>query len=261
MLQASALPRLLAIPKERVLKDWEKNAAKENVELGRDSGEHQNRLDTWWALKRPRNDLQQALKKLSRYVACSAVMKRPTFVFISANYLPTNALKIFAFEDDYSFGVLQSDTHWLWFITKCSKLTERFRYTPESVFDTFPWPQTATVKQIDAVAAAARELRRVRAEALPKMKGGLRALYRTLELPGANPLKDAHAALDTAVLTAYGFSAKKDLLAQLLALNQQVAAKIEKGEPVTAPGVPKHYPDATKLVTEDCIRPMRLGED
>jgi len=26
------------------------------------------------------------------------------------------------------------------------------------------------------------------------MKGGLRALYRTLELPGANPLKDAHAA-------------------------------------------------------------------
>ena len=79
------------------------------------------------------------------------------------------------------------------------------------------------------MAAAARELRRVRAEALPKMKGGLRALYRTLELPGANPLKDAHAALDTAVLTAYGFNAKKDLLAQLLALNQEVAAKIEKG--------------------------------
>ena len=127
----------------------------------------------------------------------------------------------------------------------------------DTVFDTFPWPQTATVKQIDAVAAAARELRHVRAEALPKMKGGLRALYRTLELPGANPLKDAHAALDTAVLTAYGFSAKKDLLAQLLALNQQVAAKIEKGEPVTAPGVPKNYPDAKRLVTGDCIQSPR----
>ncbi len=68
-------------------------------------------------------------------------------------------------------------------------------------------------------------------------------------------MKDAHAALDTAVLTTYGFSAKKDLLAQLLALNQQVAANIEKGEPVTAPGVPKNYPDAKKLVTEDCIQP------
>jgi hypothetical protein len=255
MLQASALPRLLAIPRERVLKDWERNAAKENEELGRDSGEHQNRLDTWWALKRPRNDLQQALKKLSRYVACSAVMKRPTFVFIAANYLPTNALKVFAFADDYSFGVLQSDIHWLWFTTKCSKLTERFRYTPESVFDTFPWPQTPTVKHTNDVAVAAQRLRLVRAAALEKMKGGLRALYRTLELPGANPLKDAHAALDTAVLTAYGFSAKKDLLAQLLALNQEVAAKIEKGEPVMPPGVPKNYPDAKKLVTEDCIEP------
>jgi hypothetical protein len=25
---------------------------------------------------------------------------------------------------------------------------------------------------------------------------------------------------------------------------------------VTAPGVPKNYPDAKKLVTEDCIRPI-----
>ena len=122
-------------------------------------------------------------------------------------------------------------------------------------FDTFPWPQTATVKQIDAVAAAAREVRAVRAEALRNLKGGLRALYRTLELPGANPLKDAHAALDAAVLAAYGFSAKKDLLAQLLALNLEVAAKIEQGNPVTAPGVPPGYPNSQSLVTEDCIRP------
>jgi hypothetical protein len=42
-------------------------------------------------------------------------------------------------------------------------------------------------------------------------------------------------------------------LAQLLALNQQVAAKIEKGEPVATSGVLKHYPDAKNLVTEDWI--------
>ena len=91
---------------------------------------------------------------------------------------------------------------------------------------------------------------------MQKLKGGLRGLYRTLELPGANPLKDAHAALDTAVLAAYGFSPNRDLLAQLLALNQQVAANLETGTPVTAPGVPKNYPDAKKLVTEDCIQPQ-----
>ena len=58
-----------------------------------------------------------------------------------------------------------------------------------------------------------------------------------------------------AVLDAYGFSAKKDLLKQLLDLNLGVARRIEKGEEVTAPGVPKGYGDAKGLVTEDCIRP------
>jgi hypothetical protein len=49
---------------------------------------------------------------------------------------------------------------------------------------------------------------------------------------------------------------KKDLLAQLLALNRAVAAKIENGEPVMPPGVPGNYPDAKQLVTEDCIMPQ-----
>jgi hypothetical protein len=68
-------------------------------------------------------------------------------------------------------------------------------------------------------------------------------------------LKDAHAALGTAVLAAYGFNANKDLLAQLLALNLEVAKRIEAGESVSAPGVPKDYPKAAQLVTDDCIEP------
>ena len=233
-------------------------AAEEQEKSKKDTGQDQNWLKTWWQHFRCRPEMIGKIAKLRRYIVCSRITKRPIFVFISSEIRPGDALSCFALEDDYSFGIVQSNPHWQWFREKCSKMKSDFRYTPESVFDTFPWPQTATVKQIDAVAAAARELRRLRAEALPKMKGGLRALYRTLELPGANPLKDAHAALDTSVLTAYGFNAKKDLLAQLLALNQEVAAKIEKGEPVTAPGVPPNYPDAKKLVTADCIKPSAV---
>jgi hypothetical protein len=76
------------------------------------------------------------------------------------------------------------------------------------------------------------------------------------DLPGANPLKDAHAALDAAVLAAYGFSAKKDLLAQLLALNLEVARRIEKGEPVTPPGIPARFPNPETLTSGDCIHPL-----
>jgi hypothetical protein len=226
-------------------------------------------LEKWWEMWRPRPLMMRALRRLPRYIVCSDTTKRPIFAFVSTQIWPDHKVRAFAFADDYSFGVLQSHAHWLWFVTKCSKLKADFNYTSESVFDTFPWPQfevsssrreeaqtsTATVAKITAVTAAARELRRVRAEALPKLKGGLRALYRTLELPGANPLKDAHAALDAAVLAAYGFSVKKDLLAQLLTLNLEVTARIERGEPVTAPGAPSNYPDPAKLVTPDCIQP------
>jgi hypothetical protein len=83
-------------------------------------------------------------------------------------------------------------------------------------------------------------------------------LSRTRGSPGANPLKDVHAALDAAVLAAYGFSATKDLLAELLTLNLAVAQRIEKGEPVTPPGIPANFPKPETLISEDCIRPPAL---
>ena len=78
---------------------------------------------------------------------------------------------------------------------------------------------------------------------------------RTLELPGKNPLKDAHAAPGAAVLAAYGFSPKADLLAQILELNLAVAARIDHDQPVTAPGLPPTFPEPKRLITDDCIRP------
>jgi hypothetical protein len=68
-------------------------------------------------------------------------------------------------------------------------------------------------------------------------------------------LRDIHERLDNAVLAAYGFSPKTDLLDQLLDLNHTVAQRIVSNEPVTAPGIPPNYPNPESLVTEDCIRP------
>ena len=52
-------------------------------------------------------------------------------------------------------------------------------------------------------------------------------------------------------LAGNGFNPREDFLA----LNQEVAARIERHEPVTAPGLPPGFPEPETLVTEDCIQP------
>ena len=81
-----------------------------------------------------------------------------------------------------------------------------------------------------------------------------RQLYRTLDLPGASPLKDAQEQLDHAVREAYGISDSFDPLAFLLALNTVVADKEDAGESVTGPGLPKTVQDDSVFVTDDYIR-------
>lgn len=141
----------------------------------------------------------------------------------------------------------------MWFIAKSSKMKADYWYTPESVFDTFPWPQGPSAKQVDAVVEVGREIRRIRSSFMQAAEGGLRVLYRTLDLPGKNPLKEAHDVLDAAVFDAYGFSAKKDVLGQLLTLNQSIAALAVAGKTLQGPGVPSGYVTPAKLVTNDCF--------
>jgi hypothetical protein len=71
----------------------------------------------------------------------------------------------------------------------------------------------------------------------------LRELYRTLELPGANRLRDAQAALDKAVGEAYQYGLPREMdalepLPLLLALNQHCAAAEREGRLVVGPELP-----------------------
>ena len=255
VLTARKYPGAFEWVKTFVLPDRERKAREGVDGKGKMRSHHKAFLERWWQLSFGRPEMLAVIKPLSRFLTCSYVTKRPIFMFVSGSIRPSNLIQVFGFPDDYSFGILQSHAHWLWFVTKCGKLGEQFRYSAESVFDTFPWPQQPSEMAVTKIVAAGREVRRLRSFALAEAKGGLRAVYRTLELPGPNPLKAAHAALDEAVLAAYGFSGRKDLLAQLLALNLDVAARIGRGEPVTAPGVPTGFPNPDSLVTADCIRP------
>jgi hypothetical protein len=80
-------------------------------------------------------------------------------------------------------------------------------------------------------------------------------LYRLLELPGDNQLKDAQEALDKAVRTAYGMKAHSDDLSFLLALNAELAEAESSGEAIIAGGLPASISDRASFVTNDGITP------
>jgi hypothetical protein len=254
ILQVKAFPQALAHVEHRVLPDREKAAAKGEEEGNEEVRIHHKQfLAKWWQLSYRRNEMLDVISGLSRYIACSRVTSLPIFFFVAPHIRPGDALQVFGFEDDYSFGVLQSAPHIEWFLSKRSNMKSDPRYSSENVFGTFPWPQQATSAQVTSVAQAARALQAVRAAALNSVTGGLRAIYMTLGQPGKNPLKDAHAALDKAVMAAYGFASRENLLAQILALNADVSQRAVVGEPVVGPGVPTSYPTPAMLISTPAI--------
>lgn len=239
---------------EHVLPDRERKAEEGKDAEGNMRPHHRAFLSRWWQLSFGRPGMLSVIKPLSRYLACAYVTKRPIFIFVSSELRPSNLIQVFGFEDDYSFGVLQSAFHWTWFVTKCGKLKGDFRYSAESVFDTFPWPQNPTNEQIRAVADAAVELRKLRLETMGKLKYSLRQLYRTLEQPGDNSLRDAHGRLDAAVCTAYGMPSGGDTLTFLLDLNCSCAAREHAGQKITPPGLSLWTKDPSEFITNDCVR-------
>lgn len=256
VLQAQKFSEAFARVKAKVLSARQKKAEAGKDCHGEYQVEHKQALERWWRLWRDRDEMKGANSKLKgRYIAGSRTQRSPfIFCFVDKGILAGDKLQTFAFDDDYSFGILQASPHLAWYAAKGARTPAgSYVYSSASVFDTYPWPQTPTKKQVEAIATAAVKLRQMRAAALP-VRGGLRGLYSTLDLPGANPLKNAHRDLDDTVMDAYGFSKRKNLLEQLLDLNAELAKQLKVGKVVTGPGIPPGYTNLSRLISTDCIK-------
>jgi hypothetical protein len=112
----------------------------------------------------------------------------------------------------------------------------------------------ATIEKIRAVADAALALRELRHEIMRNNGWPLRELYKSLETPGENRLRAAHAKLDAAVRAAYGMKPDEDILGFLLKLNLELAGKEAKGEIIAPPGLPAFAPNPVDFISQDCVR-------
>ena len=174
----------------------------------------------WWQYATPRPNMRQAMNGLERYIATPRVSKHRVFVWVEAGIMCNDSTDVFARDDDYTFGVLQSRFHELWARAMGTQLREAesgFRYTPTTCFETFPFPRP-TDGQREEVGLAAAELNRLR-------ENDARTLT---NLYNARPtwLDNAHRTLDAAVVAAYGWPADledEEVLERLLELNLERA--------------------------------------
>lgn len=211
---------------------------KKEVKPIREKVRRKNHRERWWIFGEARPGMRKALAPLSRYLATPRVAKHRVFVFLDKEVIPDGGLYVFARDDFYFFGVLQSTVHELWSRRQGSQLREASsgsRYTPSSTFETFPFPfplgkETMSDPRSINIARAAEELYIKRDEWLhPFDMDELEIKSRTLtNLYNKMPtwLQIMHETLDKAVHEAYGWPimlSDDEILERLLELNLQRA--------------------------------------
>lgn len=180
----------------------------------------------WWLFLRPRGAMREALGGLTRYIAVGRHGKRMHLAWVDPLTMASDATNVFAFDDDYSMGILLSSAHDSWAWEHGSTWKFDLRYTPTSIFETFPWPQPAPgVRQ--AIADASRALYARRGELCIKHDIGLTELYNLIDEGAFEELAALHKRLDEAVVDAYGWpkSIAQDadaLVARLTERNREI---------------------------------------
>jgi hypothetical protein len=192
----------------------------------------------WWIHVEPRPAMRAALSDLNRFIVTVIHSKFRIFWWVQPPTLPDHALMVFARDDDFTFGILQSRAHETWALAQATQLETRPRYTAADCFETFPFPR-AGFEQRETIAAAARELVRLRDGWLNPPGIDPRELEkRTMtNLYNLRPswLVYSHDALNAAVFGAYGWPVDIDdeeILARLLNLNLERFADPIPGYPV-----------------------------
>lgn len=246
--QARRWPDLMAVLETKVRPD--------RAKVKRES--HAKR---WWLYGDYRPGLYEALGPLERCFVLSRVSSHHALAMQLPNRIFSEALIIFAFAQYSAFAILQSRAHEMWARFFGSSMKDDLRYTPTDCFETFPFPPDW--EQSTVLAEVGRTYYEFRAALMVRNDEGLTKTYNRFHSRNETSteiqrLRELHAAVDRAVLDAYGWNDllpthdfipdfleeddegrmveksfryrwpdefRDEVLARLLALNQQRAAE------------------------------------
>ncbi len=204
--EAQAWPDLYAIVRSKVMPE---RAVK-------NSKKYPRMVHEWWKFWNFRDDLVRVTQSLRRVLVVPLIAKHLSLCFLPNEYVVSHKLAVFAFEGHAAFCVLQSQSHEGWARLFSSTLGDGLNYSPTDCFETFPFP--AGWQSNAALESAGRVYYEFRAALMIRNDEGLTKTYNRFHDPderdpdnSIRELRELHAALDQALLTAYGWA---DLAAQ-----------------------------------------------
>ena len=161
----------------------------------------------WWLFLRRRPELYEAIKGLDRVLCISQTTKYFVFAFLDANKVFSSKLVVFPTSSFSFFGLISSTIHTEWAYFFSATMKDDPVYTPSDCFDTFPFPENASLSKLESVG---EEYYSFRKELMKTTNLGLTDTYNKFhdpleQSPEIWQLRKLHAKLDVEVLKAYGW--------------------------------------------------------
>jgi hypothetical protein len=185
-----------------------------------EQGARKPRIGKWWWFHRRRPEMTAALEGMSRYLARPYVSTYSAFVFLPAGTILSSPHCAFAYDSYNPFSILQSRIHECFIAFLGPTLEDRPVYTPSDCFETFPFPRNfESNPHLESIGQSYYDFR---AALMIRNNEGLTKTYNRFHdrdhdgtgiegrspadvIADTNQLRDLHAAMDRAVLDAYGW--------------------------------------------------------
>jgi hypothetical protein len=165
----------------------------------------------WWQFGEKQTALYEGIRNLERLLVVCRVGQQCTFAFVPVGSIYADSLVTFSLSSFGALCLMQSRVHEAWARFFASSMKDDLRYTPTDCFETFPFP--AGWETDAALEAAGQAYYEFRAALMVANNEGLTKTYNRFHsddpedsTDGIRRLRELHAALDHAVLIAYGWS-------------------------------------------------------
>jgi hypothetical protein len=193
-----------------VAADWPDllEIVEERVKPERDKVKREARRKRWWRFGDRQPGLYAQIQQLPTVLGLCRVSPQFGLTRLPTGIVYADSCDIFAFSSFLPFCVLQSRTHEVWARFFSSSMKDDLRYAPSDCFETFPLPVGGN--DSNALEEAGRAYFNCRAELMVNRDDGMTETFNHFHDPtevaeDIRRLRELHAAMDFAVLEAFGW--------------------------------------------------------